>query len=261
MKFFERIGESVLSVLEEIGMFTIFSMQTVRLVFARPFDMKSLLHQMKEIGVKSIPVGAVSIFFIGMVMALQLGVSMEKIMQGSSTFMGGGIALAMTRELAPVLTAILLAGRVGSSIAAEVGTMRVTEQIDALTTLATNPIQYLSVPRFLASLISLPLITMLSIILGILGGSLVSYNLLDLPINKYFDTAQMFVRPNDLISGILKTFFFGAEIALVSCYTGFSAKGGAEGVGRATIQAVVFSYVLIIISDYVLSYLFQMFGL
>ena len=216
---------------------------------------------MSEIGVKSIPVGVVSSFFVGMVMALQLGGPMEKQIQGISTYMGGGISLAMVRELAPVLTAVLLAGRVGSSIAAEVGTMKVTEQIDALTTLATNPVHYLSVPRFLASVISLPLITVMAIVVGILGGAIISYVSLDIPFNMYFENAQALVKLNDLISGVAKTFFFGAEIALVSCFTGFRAKGGAEGVGQATIQAVVFSFMLIIVSDYFITYLFQLFGL
>ena len=257
----QRLGAGTIDIFEAIGAFTIFSGQTIRWIFARPFDLRNLGYQMSEIGVKSIPVGVVSSFFVGMVMALQLGGPMEKQIQGISTYMGGGISLAMVRELAPVLTAVLLAGRVGSSIAAEVGTMKVTEQIDALTTLATNPVHYLSVPRFLASVISLPLITVMAIVVGILGGAIISYVSLDIPFNMYFENAQALVKLNDLISGVAKTFFFGAEIALVSCFTGFRAKGGAEGVGQATIQAVVFSFMLIIVSDYFITYLFQLFGL
>ncbi len=261
VKFFQRLGDSVLNMLEEIGAFTIFSLQTIRWIFARPFDFKELLNQMYEVGYKSIPVGAVSSFFIGMVMALQLGVSIEKVIQGTSTIMGGGIAIAMVRELAPVITAVLLAGRVGSAMAAEVGTMKVTEQIDALSTLATNPIHYLSTPRFLATFLSLPLVTVFAIIAGVCGGALISNITLDITFNKYFETAEIWVNPEDMISGVGKTFFFGAEIALVSCFTGFRAKGGAEGVGKATIQAVVVSYTLIIISDYFITYIFQLFGL
>lgn len=260
LNWFHRTGEATLSLLESIGSFAIFAAQTVRWVFARPFDGRALLYQLQEVGVKSIPVGTISSFFIGMVMALQLGVSMEKILQGVSSFMGGGIALALTRELAPVLTAVLLAGRIGSSMAAEVGTMKVTEQIDALSTLATNPVHYLSVPRFLASIISLPLITVMAIVMGIVGGSLISYVRLDIPFNQYFETARSFLKPEDLISGVSKTFFFGAEIALISCFTGFRAQGGAEGVGQATIQAVVFSFMMIIISDYFITYIYQLFG-
>ncbi len=247
--------------LENIGSFTIFTVATIRWVFARPFDYRALVYQMNEIGVKSIPVGAVSTFFVGMVMALQMGGPMEEQIQGISTYMGGGISLAMVRELAPVLTAVLLAGRVGSSIAAEVGTMKVTEQIDALSTLATNPIHYLSVPRFLAGVISLPLISVLSIVLGVMGGAIISYISLDIPFEVYFDNARGLVQVRDLISGITKTVFFGAEISLISCFTGFRAKGGAEGVGQATIAAVVNSFMVIIISDYFLTYIFQLFGM
>lgn len=259
--FLEKIGNSVLNLLEVIGAFTLFTLATLRYIFARPFDFRNLMRQMGEIGVKSIPVGVVSSFFVGMVMALQLGGPMEKIIQGISAFMGGGISLAMMRELAPVLTAVLLAGRVGSSIAAEVGTMKVTEQIDALTTLATNPIHYLSVPRFLAAVISLPLITVMAIVVGIFGGAIISYVSLDIPLNMYYDSAIQLLQIQDLLSGVGKTFFFGAEIALIACFTGFRAKGGAEGVGQATIQAVVFSFMMIIISDYFITYLFQLFGL
>lgn len=261
MRYLEKIGENVINILESVGAFTIFTGQTIRWVFARPFDTAALLYQMREIGVKSIPVGTVSSFFVGMVMALQLGGPMEKQIQGISTYMGGGISLAMVRELAPVLTAVLLAGRVGSSIAAEVGTMKVTEQIDALSTLATNPIHYLSVPRFLASVMSIPLITVMAILVGVMGGAIISYVSLDISFNLYFEYAQAMVKPRDLFSGVGKTFFFGAEIALISCFTGFRARGGAEGVGQATIQAVVYSFMMIIISDYFITYIFQLFGL
>lgn len=261
MSFLRKLGSQTIDVFESIGAFAIFTAETIRRVFAKPFDGQNLLHQLNEIGVKSIPVGVVSSFFVGMVMALQLGGPMEKQIQGISTYMGGGISLAMVRELAPVLTAVLLAGRIGSSIAAEIGTMKVTEQIDALTTLATNPIHYLSVPRFLASLISLPLISMMAIVVGVLGGAIISYVSLDIPFNMYFENARTMVKLNDLFSGVGKTFFFGAEIALVSCFTGFRAKGGAAGVGQATIQAVVFSFMMIIVSDYFITYLFQLFGL
>lgn len=261
MNFFFLVGDFILNILEAIGSFAMFSLQTIKWIFARPFDVHNLSIQFNEIGVKSIPVGVVSSFFVGMVIALQLGGPLEAQIQGISAFMGGGIALAMVRELAPVLTAMLLAGRVGSSIAAEVGTMRVTEQIDALTILATNPIHYLSVPRFIASFFSLPLISMMAIVVGVFGGALVSYATLDIPFNMFYQNAQQFLKTKDLLSGIIKTFFFGGEIALISCYTGFTAKGGAEGVGKAAIQAVVYSFMCIIISDYFITYIFQLFGL
>ncbi|MDH5718281.1 MAG: ABC transporter permease [Spirochaetia bacterium] len=261
MKIFQKTGEGFLNLLEEIGSFSIFVFETLKLIFARPFDIKALIFQMHQIGVKSIPVGVISSFFVGMVMALQLGGPMEEQIQGITTYMGGGISMAMVRELAPVLTAVLLAGRVGSSIAAEVGTMKVTEQIDALSTLATNPVQYLSVPRFLAAIISLPLVATMAILVGVFGGAIISYVSLDIPLGTYFESARNMLRAKDLISGVGKTIFFGAEIALISCFTGFRAKGGAQGVGQAAIQAVVFSFMAIIVSDYFITYIFQLFGL
>jgi phospholipid/cholesterol/gamma-HCH transport system permease protein len=182
-------------------------------------------------------------------------------MEGISSFLGGGISLAMVREMAPVITSVLLAGRVGSAMAAEVGTMRVTEQIDALTTLATNPIHYLSVPRFLASIITVPMVVTLAILVGSFGGAIVSYMMFNIPFNQYLESAQRMVDLSDLISGIGKCIFFGAEISLISTFTGFRAKGGAKGVGASTISAVVNSIMMIIVSDYFISYLFTLMGL
>lgn len=261
MQILQRIGSGVLSLLENVGSFSMFSWETFRRLFTKPFDVKSLVFQMNEIGIKSLPVGLVSSFFIGMVMALQLGGPLERNLSGITSFMGGGIALAMIRELAPVITSVLLAGRVGSAMAAEVGTMRVTEQIDALTTLATNPIHYLSVPRFLASITTVPLVVTLAVIVGTLGGMIISEIMFDIPYSLYIETARRYVDPQDVISGVSKSFFFGAEISLVSVYTGFNASGGARGVGNATISAVVLSIMMIIVSDYFLTYIFTLFGL
>ena len=257
---FKKIGLSLLSFLEGIGAFSLFSFETIIWIFRPPFDFKNILRQINEIGVKSIPVGVISSFFVGMVMALQLGGPLEQQIQGISSFMGGGISLAMVRELAPVLTSVLLAGRIGSSIAAEIGTMKVTEQIDALTTLATNPIHYLSVPRFIASVFSLPLITMMAIVVGVFGGALVSYITLDISFASFYENAQQFLHLNDLLSGLSKTVIFGGEISLISCFTGFHATGGAAGVGKAAIQSVVYSFMMIIVSDYFVTYTFQLFG-
>lgn len=260
MKFFLRIGEGFFNLLETIGAFSIFSMQTVRWIFATPFDGYSLLQQLNEVGVKSVPVGVISSFFVGMVMGLQLGGPLEKYMEGISSFLGGGISLAMVRELAPVLTSVLLAGRVGSAMAAEVGTMKVTEQIDALTTLATNPIHYLCVPRFLASLITIPMVVAMAVLVGSLGGAIISYFMFNIPFNQYAESAQSMLELSDLFSGVSKSVFFGAEISLVATFTGFRASGGAKGVGNATISAVVNSIMMIIVSDYFISYIYQLLG-
>jgi phospholipid/cholesterol/gamma-HCH transport system permease protein len=214
---------------------------------------------MLEIGYRSLPVTAVTLFFTGMVMALQIGNAMDKIMTGSSIFIGSAVAISMFRELCPVLTALLLAGRVGSAIAAEIGTMKVTEQIDALVTLSANPIQYLSVPRFLACLVMTPALTVITDVVGVLGGAFVAYFSLNITIDKYIENILQNLRLVDFMTGILKSVFFGIQIAIVSCYQGFNTSGGAEGVGKATIQAVVKSSMAILISDYFLTYLFQFF--
>jgi phospholipid/cholesterol/gamma-HCH transport system permease protein len=245
-------------ILESVGGYIIFFNQTIKWIFRPPFDSKNIIAQMLEIGYKSLPVTAVTLFFTGMVMALQIGKAMEALMPGSSIFIGSAVAIAMLRELCPVLTALLLAGRVGSAIAAEIGTMKITEQVDALVTLSANPIQYLSVPRFIACLVMTPALTVITDVMGILGGGFIAYFALDLSINKYFDNIVQYIKAMDFLTGIMKTVFFGIEIAIISCYQGFNTKGGAEGVGKSTIQAVVKSSMVILISDYFLTYLLQL---
>jgi len=178
-------------------------------------------------------------------------------MSGSSIFIGSAVAISMFRELCPVLTALLLAGRVGSAIAAEIGTMKVTEQIDALITLSANPIQYLSVPRFLACLIMTPVLTVITDFVGVLGGAFVSFLALGITLGKYTDNVLQYLGLMDFLTGLFKSFFFGIEIAIISCYQGFSTTGGAEGVGKSTIQAVVKSSMAILISDYFLTYVLK----
>lgn len=192
-----------------------------------------------------------------MVMALQIGRAMDKIMSGSSIFIGSAVAISMFRELCPVLTALLLAGRIGSAIAAEIGTMKVTEQIDALVTLSANPVQYLSVPRFLACFVMTPALTVITDIVGVLGGAFVAFFALGITIDKYVENILQNITIMDFLTGIFKTVFFGIEIAIIACYQGFSTTGGAEGVGKSTIKAVVISSMAILISDYFLTYLLQ----
>jgi phospholipid/cholesterol/gamma-HCH transport system permease protein len=247
----------LITFLEEIGGHVIFLKETVKWSFRPPFDFKSILVQMLEIGYKSLPVTTITLFFTGMVMALQIGTAMDKLMSGSSIFIGSAVAISMFRELCPVLTALLLAGRVGSAIAAEIGTMKVTEQIDALITLSANPIQYLSVPRFLACLIMTPLLTVITDFVGVLGGAFVSFFALGITLGKYTDNVLQYLGLMDFLTGLFKSFFFGIEIAIISCYQGFKTTGGAEGVGKSTIQAVVKSSMAILISDYFLTYLLK----
>jgi phospholipid/cholesterol/gamma-HCH transport system permease protein len=245
------------SVFEELGRYMLFLGETIRWTFRRPFDFRNILEQMLEIGYKSLPVTSITIFFTGMVMALQIGKQMDTLMPGSSVYIGSGVTISMFRELAPVLTALLLAGRIGSAIAAQIGTMKVTEQIDALVTLSTNPIQYLAVPRFVAALIMTPCLTLISDAVGVLGGSIIAFFALNVTPDKYYDNIIAYVTMNDFLSGFAKSFVFGVEIAIIACYEGFNTRGGAEGVGRATIQSVVKASMVVLISDYFLTYLMQ----
>jgi len=243
----------------ELGGHFIFFKETLKWTFRSPFDGKNFMIQLAEIGYKSLPVTSITTFFTGMVMALQMGKAMDSIMSGSSIFIGSAVAIALFRELCPVLTALLLAGRVGSSIAAEIGTMKVTEQVDALRTLSADPIHYLSVPRFLACFIMAPILTVISDVVGIMGGALVSVLSLDIGLDIYFKNILQYLSIGDFLSGLMKSFFFGIEIAIIACYQGFATTGGAEGVGRSTIQAVVKSSMAILVSDYFLTYLIKFF--
>jgi len=247
-------------IMESLGAHFIFLKDTIKWIFRPPFDGKSVIQQMLEIGYKSIPVTTITLFFTGMVMAYQIGRAMDALMSGSSIFIGSAVTISMFRELCPVLTGLLLAGRVGSSIAAEIGTMQVTEQIDALRTLSANPIQYLSVPRFLACLVMTPMLTVLTDLVGVLGGAFIAYFGLGITPEKYMENIIQYVSLADFISGLIKSVFFGVIIAIISCYQGFNTRGGAEGVGKSTISAVVNSSMVILISDYFLTYLLAFIG-
>lgn len=252
-----NINVNFIGFFTRVGDYCIFFKNVVLWTFRPPFDAKNLVLQMLEIGYKSLPVTTITLFFTGMVMAYQIGSAMDSLMSGSSVFIGSAVTIAMFRELCPVLTALLLAGRVGSSIAAEIGTMKVTEQIDALRTLSANPVQYLAVPRFIACLIMTPALTIITDIVGVLGGAFIAFFSLGITIDKYVDNILSYLELSDFLSGLTKSLFFGIGIAVISCYQGFSTKGGAEGVGKSTIQAVVKSSMFILISDYFLTYLIK----
>ncbi|MCX7678690.1 MAG: ABC transporter permease [Spirochaetes bacterium] len=243
--------------MEEIGGHFLLFGRTIKWTMKPPFDAQNILNQMLEIGYRSLPVTTITLFFTGMVMALQVGRAMDKLMSGSSIFIGSAVSISMLRELCPVLTALLLAGRVGSAIAAEIGTMRVTEQIDALITLRADPIQYLAVPRFLACLVMTPSLTIITDVVGVLGGAFIAFFALGITLDKYLENVFQYLVLMDFLSGLLKSIVFGIEIAIIACYQGFNTTGGAEGVGKSTIQAVVKSSMAILISDYFLTYLLQ----
>jgi phospholipid/cholesterol/gamma-HCH transport system permease protein len=249
--FIENLGRKVIVFSEEFGRVVLLLLTTVKLMFRRPFEARNTFYQMLEIGVRSLPVVVVTAVFTGMVFALQTYTGFKRF--GAEPLVGTVVALSMTRELGPVLTGIIVAGRAGAAIAAELGTMRVTEQIDALETLATNPVQYLVVPRLLAGILMLPAVTIVADIIGILGGYFVTVGLFKTSSIVYWKRTWDFLEMSDIYNGLIKACFFGAALSLVSCYRGFYAGGGAEGVGKATTGAVVISSMTILISDSFLS--------
>jgi phospholipid/cholesterol/gamma-HCH transport system permease protein len=235
----------------EIGAVLIFFGQTLRWTFRRPFSLKPLLKQMEQIGVNSIPVVLTTALSTGMVLALQSYTGFKRF--GAETLIGTVVSLSMTRELGPVLTALMVAGRAGAAMAAELGTMRVTEQIDALTTLATNPMKHLVVPRFVASIVMMFFLTILGMMTGVVGGYFVGVKVLGTNPVTYINNSRNFTEVTDIWYGLIKALVFGAVVGLISCYKGFNTEGGAEGVGKATTGAVVVSCMLILILDYFLS--------
>jgi len=206
---------------------------------------------MEQVGVNSLVVALLTASFTGMVMVLQTGVQLARFQSENMT--PGIASLALLREIAPVLTSLAIAARVGAAITAEIGTMKVTEQLDALESMGTDPIQYLVTPRLVAAMVMLPLLTVLTDLVGILGGCLVGVTKLGITFNYYLSITFQWVNMDDFLSGVLKTVVFGAIIAIVGCYAGFTSKGGAEGVGVATTRSVVASFILILVSDYFLT--------
>ncbi len=236
---------------EEVGMIMLLTLSTLKQLILPPFEMKNTFKQVIEIGIKSMPVVLITAVFTGMVLALQSYTGFKRF--NAEVMVGTVVALSMTRELGPVLTGLIVAGRAGAAMAAELGTMRVTEQIDALETLATNPVKYLIVPRFVAGVIMLPSLTVIADYIGIIGGYFVTVHLLGANAAVYWKRTWDYLETTDIYNGLIKACFFGATIAIISCYKGFYTQGGAEGVGKATTGAVVVSSMTILISDYFLS--------
>ena len=238
-----------------LGRIAMMSRDAVMSLLSFRVTWKDLLYQIYFIGIKSQSVVLVTGAFTGMVLTAQTYFQFHKVKMDTATLAVVGVS--MCDELGPVLTALMVAGRVGAAIAAEIGTMRVTEQIDALRTLATHPIDYLVVPRLLASIIALPLLTMESIVLGITSGYLVGTQLLGIdPTYLYYDMMK-YMNDVDVVFGLVKSFVYGGIIALIGCYKGMTCSMGAEGVGRATTEAVVFSSITILITNFFLTLFLQ----
>jgi phospholipid/cholesterol/gamma-HCH transport system permease protein len=230
-----------------IGDMTLFFLQTLSWLATRLPRRETILPNFYQVGVLSLPVVALTGTFIGMVLAVQSYYQFRDL--GLETRLGAVINMSLVRELGPVLAATMLAGRVGCAMAAELGTMRVTEQIDALESMGANPIHYLVVPRFLACIILIPTLTIMADFMGVVGGYFYSVMILEIDRHHYWHHSEEFVTAFDLLSGIFKSFFFGAAIAIVSCYRGFHCTPGAEGVGRAATASFVFSFVMILAID------------
>lgn len=251
VRFIEFIGEITERPAEQIGRMLLLLGSVLKNIVKPPFDVKNIIRQMLEVGVNSLPVVMIMAVFTGMVLALQTYTGFKRF--GAEGLVSSVVALSITRELGPVLSAIIITGRAGAAMAAELGTMRVTEQIDALETLATNPVKYLIVPRFLSGSIMLPALVVITDIIGIVGGYFVTVILLGMSSKTYLRTTWNYLQIQDIYIGLGKACFFGAAFTLICCYQGFNAKGGAEGVGKATTDAVVISSMTILISDYFLS--------
>lgn len=245
----QLVGGQVLDVVKDVGKAGLMVRSSARWLFRGPVEGRQTLTQCLRIGVDSLPVTALTSFFTGMVLALQSGTTSQYIFN-EPLYVGTVVGFSVVMELGPVLTAIVVAGRAGAAIAAEIGTMKVTEQIDALTTLGTGPVRYLVIPRYLACFVMLPLLTVFSAISGIFGGFAVSVGKLNIPSTVYYDDIFTFMKVHHFMHGFLKTFVFAFVIATVCCHRGLRTTGGAEGVGKATTSAVVISMVSILLLDY-----------
>jgi phospholipid/cholesterol/gamma-HCH transport system permease protein len=251
VNLFAPIGRSVLTLFGQVGSLTLFTISAISSLIRPPIYWTLILQQMLRIGYFSLPVVGLTAFFTGGVLALQIFIGGNR--YGAEAIVPQIVVLGITRELGPVIAGLMVAGRVGAAIAAEIGTMRVTEQIDALTTLATNPMKYLVVPRIWAALISMPILVAVADSIGVFGGYVVSTASLNFNGAVYIKNTVDFMTHSDVESGLYKAAVFGFIIALMGCYNGFNSKGGAQGVGAATTNAVVSSSILILAANYLLT--------
>jgi phospholipid/cholesterol/gamma-HCH transport system permease protein len=253
MGFLDRLGKKILYFLQIVGEMLKLLGQTLVSFREAPRNMQSIFSQMAIIGYETLPIASVMGFFVGMVLALQTGSELAK--YGTQDIIGAIVGLSMVRELGPVMTSFLVAGRVGSAIAAELGVMTVYEEIDALKTLDIDPVRYLSMPRFIACIICLPVLTLYADCVGMAGGALISHlhPKIFLSYATYYDSLKTALKFKEVGAGLVKSFVFGGIISLVGCYVGFATSGGPRGIGRSTTRSVVLSFILILIADYLLT--------
>lgn len=248
--FFGRIGRTTINFFQELGQIAQLLGGVIKSFTYIPKSKKIILYQMEHIGVNSLPLVLIISVFTGAVAAWQAAYQLKGI--APLSFLGASTSRAIITELGPVLTGIVIAGRVGASIAAELGTMKVTEQIDALEIMAINPVRYLAMPRFLASILMMPVLVVFANAISVFGAFVVSNYFLGVSFAVFFESVKRFFLIQDLMSGLIKTIFFGGVTALLGCHIGFRTEGGAEGVGLSTIRSFVLSAALILILDYVL---------
>ena len=254
MGFLQRIGAVTFAFLATIGRITTFTGTAVSHAVRPPFYPRIIGQQMIEIGYYSLPVVGLTAVFAGMVLALQSFTGFSRC--NAEGAVANVVVISITRELGPVLAGLMVSGRIGASMAAEIGTMRVTEQVDALTTLSTNPFKYLVAPRLIAGLTMLPLLVFVADVIGVLGGYLVSVFSLGFNAANYIQATYDFVETLDVVSGLVKAAVFGVIITVMGCYHGYHSQGGAQGVGKATTNAVVSSSILILFFDFILTGIF-----
>ncbi len=249
-----RVGGTILMALQAAGRLSLFILESVSHIFRPPFFPKLVIRQFMDIGYYSLPVVGMTALFTGMVLALQSYTGFARF--NAESAIAGVVVLSVTRELAPVLAGLMVAGRVGASIAAEIGTMRVTEQIDALVTLSVNPFKYLIAPRVIAGTLMLPVLVLIGDIIGVYGGYIVSIHKLGFNPSSYLSQTWDILENMDVISGLVKAAAFGFIVSMMGCYHGFNSQRGAQGVGAATTNAVVSSSILILIFNYILTQVF-----
>jgi phospholipid/cholesterol/gamma-HCH transport system permease protein len=249
----EHIGDRVLDAVEASGRFALLVWLTARAALRPRFPLRETAHQIESIGVRSLTIVVLTALFTGMVLALQTGIALARF--GAKPYVGSVIGLSLARELGPVLTALMVGGRVGAGITAEIGSMQVTEQVDAIRSMGADPVQKLVLPRVLAATLALPMLTVFANLLGVIGGLAISTAQFHISPNFYLETIFNAVTLEDVLSGLAKTFVFGWIIATVACFSALETKGGTVGVGRATTRTVVTASIAVLISDFFLTQL------
>ena len=249
----EFIGRKLLRLFQGTGEIVVLLLQTIFYFKEIPRNFPAIFRQLSEIGIGTLPITVLMALFVGMVLALQTGAQLA--LYGTQDVIGAIVGLSMVKELGPVMTSLLVAGRIGSAMAAEVGAMEVYEEIDALKTFQISPVRYLAMPRLVGCLLAVPALVVFAIVVGVIGGGIVSSvnPVINVPVNVYYDNMIQALNYTEIFKGLLKATVFGGIIAVVGCYVGFKTTGGARGIGQSTTRAVVLSFLLIFVANYFLT--------